>query len=99
MLTDRPSPVQVALLDVNENVGKALKESLDKENGPDKTLFMICNVESEEQIKGNTHPHKRRFIFTTTIAKNEHFFKVFSVGIYVFVFLVFSPLYILSIFL
>ncbi len=57
MLTDRPSPVQVALLDVNENVGKALKESLDKENGPDKTLFIICNVESEEQIKGNTHPH------------------------------------------
>ncbi|XP_071377067.1 15-hydroxyprostaglandin dehydrogenase [NAD(+)]-like [Centroberyx affinis] len=42
---------KVALLDVNETEGKSLKEAFDKQYGPDKTLFLKCNVESEEQFK------------------------------------------------
>ncbi|XP_054481761.1 15-hydroxyprostaglandin dehydrogenase [NAD(+)] [Anoplopoma fimbria] len=42
---------KVALLDVNETAGKSLIEVLNKEYGPDRTLFLNCNVESEEQIK------------------------------------------------
>ncbi|XP_060942459.1 15-hydroxyprostaglandin dehydrogenase [NAD(+)]-like [Limanda limanda] len=41
----------VVLLDVNDNAGKSLKESLDKQHGPERTLFLNCNVESEEQLK------------------------------------------------
>ncbi|XP_019941178.2 15-hydroxyprostaglandin dehydrogenase [NAD(+)]-like [Paralichthys olivaceus] len=41
----------VVLLDVNENAGKSLKGSLDKQYGREKTLFLNCNVESEEQLK------------------------------------------------
>ncbi|XP_034461660.1 15-hydroxyprostaglandin dehydrogenase [NAD(+)]-like [Hippoglossus hippoglossus] len=41
----------VVLLDVNENAGKSLKESLDKQHGRERTLFLNCNVESEEQLK------------------------------------------------
>lgn len=47
--------VQVALLDVNNTAGKTLKEALDKQYGRERTLFLSCDVESEEQIKGNTH--------------------------------------------
>lgn len=47
-------PVQVVLLDVNETEGKKVKEILDKQYGRDKTLFITCDVQSEEQIKGNT---------------------------------------------
>ena len=46
------STVQVTLLDVNASAGKSLKESLDKQYGREKTLFLSCNVESDEQIKG-----------------------------------------------
>ncbi|XP_032389548.1 15-hydroxyprostaglandin dehydrogenase [NAD(+)] [Etheostoma spectabile] len=42
---------KVAFLDVNETAGKSLKETLDKEYGQERTLFLTCNVESEEQIK------------------------------------------------
>ncbi|KAF1378299.1 hypothetical protein PFLUV_G00189100 [Perca fluviatilis] len=42
---------KVALLDVNETAGKSLKEALDKQYGQDRTLFLNCNVESEEQFK------------------------------------------------
>uniref|UniRef100_A0A667YYB9 15-hydroxyprostaglandin dehydrogenase [NAD(+)] n=1 Tax=Myripristis murdjan TaxID=586833 RepID=A0A667YYB9_9TELE len=42
---------KVALLDVNETVGKSLKETFDNQYGPDKSLFLSCNVESEEQLK------------------------------------------------
>ncbi|KAM4620067.1 15-hydroxyprostaglandin dehydrogenase [NAD(+)] [Polymixia lowei] len=42
---------KVALLDVNEVVGKSSKETFDKQYGPDKTIFLNCNVESEEQFK------------------------------------------------
>ncbi|CAK6957296.1 -hydroxyprostaglandin dehydrogenase [Scomber japonicus] [Scomber scombrus] len=42
---------QVALLDVNETEGKSLSEDLNKQYGQERTLFLSCNVESEEQIK------------------------------------------------
>nr|XP_040026191.1 15-hydroxyprostaglandin dehydrogenase [NAD(+)]-like [Gasterosteus aculeatus aculeatus] len=42
---------KVALLDVNEAAGKSLKEVLDKQHGPERTLFLSCDVESEEQIR------------------------------------------------
>ncbi|XP_078122053.1 15-hydroxyprostaglandin dehydrogenase [NAD(+)] [Sander vitreus] len=42
---------KVALLDVNETAGKSLKEALDKQYGQERTLFLNCNVESEEQLK------------------------------------------------
>ncbi|XP_037324269.2 15-hydroxyprostaglandin dehydrogenase [NAD(+)]-like isoform X1 [Pungitius pungitius] len=42
---------KVALLDVNEAAGKSLKEVLDKQYGTERSLFLSCDVESEEQIK------------------------------------------------
>ncbi|XP_059207597.1 15-hydroxyprostaglandin dehydrogenase [NAD(+)]-like isoform X2 [Centropristis striata] len=42
---------KVVLLDVNETAGKNLKEALDKEYEQERTLFLNCNVESEEQFK------------------------------------------------
>ncbi|KAG7484672.1 hypothetical protein MATL_G00052700 [Megalops atlanticus] len=41
---------KVALLDVNKEVGNDLKASLDKEFGPDHTLFLTCDVTSEDQL-------------------------------------------------
>ncbi|KAM8835060.1 15-hydroxyprostaglandin dehydrogenase [NAD(+)]-like [Synchiropus picturatus] len=41
----------VVLLDVNEGAGKSLKETLDPQFGQDKSMFLSCNVESEEQVK------------------------------------------------
>ncbi|XP_077963178.1 15-hydroxyprostaglandin dehydrogenase [NAD(+)] isoform X1 [Gasterosteus aculeatus] len=43
---------KVALLDVNETAGRSLKEVLDREYPPERTLFLSCDVKSEEQIKG-----------------------------------------------
>lgn len=48
-------PVQVALLDVNEAAAESLMESLNKEYGQGRALFLKCDVESEEQMKGNKH--------------------------------------------
>ncbi|XP_041808768.1 15-hydroxyprostaglandin dehydrogenase [NAD(+)]-like [Chelmon rostratus] len=45
------SGAKVALLDVNETAGKSFKEALDKQYRRDRTLFLSCDVESEEQIK------------------------------------------------
>ncbi|KAK9536859.1 hypothetical protein VZT92_006612 [Zoarces viviparus] len=42
---------KVALLDVNQAAGKSLVEVLDKQYGRERTLFLNCDVESEEQIK------------------------------------------------
>ncbi|KAK2828065.1 hypothetical protein Q5P01_019099 [Channa striata] len=42
---------KVVLLDVNESAAKTLMEDLKKQYGQDRTLFLCCNVESEEQIK------------------------------------------------
>ncbi|XP_037324267.2 15-hydroxyprostaglandin dehydrogenase [NAD(+)] [Pungitius pungitius] len=42
---------KVALLDVDETAGRSLKEVLDRQYPPERTLFLSCNVESEEQIK------------------------------------------------
>ncbi|XP_070839408.1 15-hydroxyprostaglandin dehydrogenase [NAD(+)]-like [Chaetodon trifascialis] len=42
---------KVVLLDVNETAGKSLKAAFDRQYRQDRTLFLICDVESEEQIK------------------------------------------------
>ncbi|XP_049598133.1 15-hydroxyprostaglandin dehydrogenase [NAD(+)] [Syngnathus scovelli] len=42
---------KVVLLDVNPEAGKSLMEALNKEDGPDRALFLICDVRSEEQLK------------------------------------------------
>ncbi|XP_071316846.1 15-hydroxyprostaglandin dehydrogenase [NAD(+)]-like [Trachinotus anak] len=42
---------KVVLLDVNDTAVKSLKEALDKQYGQERTLFLNCDVESEEQVK------------------------------------------------
>uniref|UniRef100_A0A3P9K1R8 15-hydroxyprostaglandin dehydrogenase [NAD(+)] n=1 Tax=Oryzias latipes TaxID=8090 RepID=A0A3P9K1R8_ORYLA len=42
---------KVVLLDVDETTAKGLKKVLDQKFGEEKTLFIRCNVESEEDIK------------------------------------------------
>ncbi|XP_068456619.1 15-hydroxyprostaglandin dehydrogenase [NAD(+)]-like [Clinocottus analis] len=42
---------KVALLDVNETAGKSLVQVLENQYGRERTLFLNCDVESEEQIK------------------------------------------------
>ncbi|XP_061595144.1 15-hydroxyprostaglandin dehydrogenase [NAD(+)] [Cololabis saira] len=42
---------KVAILDVNETAGQSLVEALNKQHGSGKTVFLKCDVESEEQIK------------------------------------------------
>ncbi|XP_023700877.1 15-hydroxyprostaglandin dehydrogenase [NAD(+)] [Paramormyrops kingsleyae] len=42
---------KVALLDINEAVGKDLKSAFDKEYGPDSTVFLKCDVKSDDQFK------------------------------------------------
>ncbi|KAM6907464.1 15-hydroxyprostaglandin dehydrogenase [NAD(+)] [Xenentodon cancila] len=42
---------KVAILDVNETAGHSLEEALNKQHGSGKTLFLKCDVESDEQIK------------------------------------------------
>ncbi|KAF3841109.1 hypothetical protein F7725_006971 [Dissostichus mawsoni] len=42
-------------MDTNKTKGESLKKALDQLYGEQSTLFLHCNVESEEKIKGNTH--------------------------------------------
>lgn len=42
---------KVALLDMNEAAGKSFMEDLQKQFGSERTLFLLCDVESEEQFK------------------------------------------------
>ncbi|XP_061104225.1 15-hydroxyprostaglandin dehydrogenase [NAD(+)]-like [Conger conger] len=42
---------KVALLDINETVGKSAKADFDKEYGEDRTIFLKCDVTSDEQLK------------------------------------------------
>ncbi|XP_024122098.1 15-hydroxyprostaglandin dehydrogenase [NAD(+)] [Oryzias melastigma] len=42
---------KVILLDVDELAGKSLKNDLDQQFGEDRSLFMKCSVESNEDIK------------------------------------------------
>ncbi|XP_056587479.1 15-hydroxyprostaglandin dehydrogenase [NAD(+)]-like [Triplophysa dalaica] len=43
---------KVAIIDVNESLGKELKVTLNQEYGPDRTEFYTADVTSEEQFKG-----------------------------------------------
>ncbi|XP_035522442.1 15-hydroxyprostaglandin dehydrogenase [NAD(+)]-like [Morone saxatilis] len=52
---------KVALLDVNETAGKSLMEVLEKQYGRERTLFLNCDVESEEQIKAALKKTTERF--------------------------------------
>lgn len=42
----------MAILDIDEAAGKSLVESLEKQFGKEKTLFIRCNVQLDEQVKG-----------------------------------------------
>ncbi|XP_055016006.1 15-hydroxyprostaglandin dehydrogenase [NAD(+)]-like [Boleophthalmus pectinirostris] len=42
---------KVALLDVSAAAGTSLVENLEEKFGKDKTLFIECDVQSEEQLK------------------------------------------------
>ncbi|KAM9846751.1 15-hydroxyprostaglandin dehydrogenase [NAD(+)]-like [Aulostomus maculatus] len=42
---------KVALLDVNQAAGKSLLETLSKQYGQERVLFLSCDVQSEEQIR------------------------------------------------
>ncbi|KAJ3580686.1 hypothetical protein NHX12_034261 [Muraenolepis orangiensis] len=42
---------KVAMLDVAEEAGKSLKESLDQRYGADRSLFIPCDVQSQQQFK------------------------------------------------
>ncbi|CAG5871472.1 15-hydroxyprostaglandin dehydrogenase [NAD(+)]-like isoform 1-T1 [Menidia menidia] len=52
-ITDRllPNGAKVVLLDVNKTAGESLKKVFDHQYGQDRSVFIQCNVESEEQIK------------------------------------------------
>ncbi|KAM9728810.1 uncharacterized protein ACNS7B_016626 isoform 2-T2 [Menidia menidia] len=56
-ITDRllPNGAKVVLLDVNKTAGESLKKVFDHQYGQDRSVFIQCNVESEEQIKGGRH--------------------------------------------
>ncbi|XP_028322754.1 15-hydroxyprostaglandin dehydrogenase [NAD(+)]-like isoform X2 [Gouania willdenowi] len=45
------SRVWVAMLDINKAAGENLKEEMDKQYDWDKTVFLVCDVESDEQFK------------------------------------------------
>lgn len=55
-----PSPPQVALIDVNESAGRSLVGVLEKEFGPGRVLFLSCDVESEEKLRGLVLPSSLR---------------------------------------
>lgn len=43
---------QVALVDLNVEVGEASKDALDKQFGAQNNIFIACDVSKEEQLKG-----------------------------------------------
>lgn len=45
--------MQVALLDFNDTAGKSLIQSLQSQYGQGRSLFLNCNVESEEAFRGS----------------------------------------------
>ncbi|KAJ8276757.1 hypothetical protein COCON_G00085090 [Conger conger] len=51
----------VALLDINETVGKSAKADFDKEYGEDRTIFLKCDVTSDEQLKDAFQKTIKRF--------------------------------------
>ncbi|KAM9846442.1 15-hydroxyprostaglandin dehydrogenase [NAD(+)]-like [Aulostomus maculatus] len=58
---------KVVLLDVNESAGRSLKEALDQQYGGERTVFMSCDVASEQQTKGdNTYTHTHTHTHTLT---------------------------------
>ncbi|KAM6983783.1 15-hydroxyprostaglandin dehydrogenase [NAD(+)] [Tautogolabrus adspersus] len=52
---------KVALLDINETAGNSLLEALKKQYGQEKTLFLKCNIESEEEPKAALQTTRETF--------------------------------------
>ncbi|KAJ8385433.1 hypothetical protein AAFF_G00189590 [Aldrovandia affinis] len=61
---------KVALLDVNEAAGKDLKASLDEEFGEDRTIFLACDVTSDEQLKDAFQKTIERFSKMDIVCNN-----------------------------
>lgn len=70
---------QVVLLDVNNTAGESFQEVLRKEYGSEKTFFFKCDVQSEEQIKGNGHIAAVRIprAWSTKIDKFQYYCEFF----------------------
>lgn len=58
-------------MDINEAAAESLLETLHKKHGAEKALFVKCDVESEEQIKGQTH--KTTVTYTGGTQKSRDF--------------------------
>lgn len=52
---------KVALLDVDETAGRRLKEALDTQFEEERTIFLKCDVQSEEQIKAALQEAEKTF--------------------------------------
>ncbi|KAG5843270.1 hypothetical protein ANANG_G00149010 [Anguilla anguilla] len=61
---------KVAMLDINETVGKTAKADFDKEYGEDRTVFLKCDVTSEEQLKDAFQKTIERFGGLHIVANN-----------------------------
>ncbi|XP_064205804.1 15-hydroxyprostaglandin dehydrogenase [NAD(+)]-like [Anguilla rostrata] len=61
---------KVAMLDINETVGKTAKADFDKEYGEDRTVFLKCDVTSAEQLKDAFQKTIERFGGLHIVANN-----------------------------
>ncbi|XP_008400202.1 15-hydroxyprostaglandin dehydrogenase [NAD(+)]-like [Poecilia reticulata] len=65
---------KVALLDINEAAAERPLQALEQQFGAEKTIFLKCDVESEEQIRGSVLKHGaelRARSFSTTSVRNQ----------------------------
>lgn len=61
---------KVALFDVDEGTGNATKACFDKDFGPDRTLFCVCDVTSEKQFKDAFQTTKEKFGVIDIVCNN-----------------------------
>ncbi|XP_056450432.1 15-hydroxyprostaglandin dehydrogenase [NAD(+)]-like isoform X2 [Gadus chalcogrammus] len=78
---------KVALLDVAEATGTTLKKSLDGQYGPERTLFIPCDVQSHQQFKAalqkvvETFGHLDIFCNNAGIANENDWEKTVSINL------------------
>ncbi|XP_059911840.1 15-hydroxyprostaglandin dehydrogenase [NAD(+)]-like [Gadus macrocephalus] len=78
---------KVALLDVAEATGTTLKKSLDGQYGPERTLFIPCDVQSQQQFKAalqkvvETFGHLDIFCNNAGIANENDWEKTVSINL------------------
>ncbi|XP_056450433.1 15-hydroxyprostaglandin dehydrogenase [NAD(+)]-like [Gadus chalcogrammus] len=78
---------KVALLDVAEATGTTLKKSLDGQYGPERTLFIPCDVQSQQQFKAalqkavETFGHVDIFCNNAGIANENDWEKAVSINL------------------